>query len=122
MRAGASGTVNVEGKWSSLLVSDKLSVGDGSGGPATGTLNIRDFGLVSTNNHVYLGRFEGSTGTIILESDGYLAQPHTSAGRVPTDAGFRHYVDTTDPARLRATTKERINEFLKTEPKIPVNH
>lgn len=24
---------------------------------------------------------------------GYIAQPHTSAGRVPTDAGFRYYVD-----------------------------
>ncbi len=28
-----------------------------------------------------------------LEEMGYLAQPHTSAGRVPTGAGFRYYVD-----------------------------
>jgi heat-inducible transcriptional repressor len=28
-----------------------------------------------------------------LEELGYLAQPHTSAGRVPTGAGFRYYVD-----------------------------
>lgn len=28
-----------------------------------------------------------------LEEDGYLFQPHTSAGRVPTDAGFRYFVD-----------------------------
>lgn len=28
-----------------------------------------------------------------LESAGYLRQPHTSAGRVPTDKGFRYYVD-----------------------------
>ncbi len=28
-----------------------------------------------------------------LESEGFLAQPHTSAGRVPTDRGFRFYVD-----------------------------
>lgn len=27
-----------------------------------------------------------------LEALGYLAQPHTSAGRVPTDKGLRHYV------------------------------
>ncbi len=33
-----------------------------------------------------------------LEQTGYLMQPHTSAGRLPTDAGFRHYVD-----RLRST-------------------
>jgi heat-inducible transcriptional repressor len=28
-----------------------------------------------------------------LESAGYLTHPHTSAGRVPTDAGYRRYVD-----------------------------
>jgi heat-inducible transcriptional repressor len=28
-----------------------------------------------------------------LEESGYLAQPHTSAGRVPTDKGFRSFVD-----------------------------
>lgn len=28
-----------------------------------------------------------------LEAGGYLVQPHTSAGRVPSDAGYRMYVD-----------------------------
>lgn len=28
-----------------------------------------------------------------LEQDGYLTHPHTSAGRVPTDKGYRYYVD-----------------------------
>ena len=28
-----------------------------------------------------------------LEEQGYLSHPHTSAGRIPTDAGYRHYVD-----------------------------
>ncbi len=28
-----------------------------------------------------------------LEDEGYLMQPHTSAGRVPTDLGYRYYVD-----------------------------
>lgn len=28
-----------------------------------------------------------------LEEDGYLAHPHTSAGRIPTDKGYRSYVD-----------------------------
>jgi heat-inducible transcriptional repressor len=28
-----------------------------------------------------------------LESAGYLSHPHTSAGRVPTDAGYRYYVE-----------------------------
>ncbi len=29
-----------------------------------------------------------------LEAMGFIAQPHTSAGRVPTDAGYRYYVNT----------------------------
>lgn len=28
-----------------------------------------------------------------LEEDGYLTHPHTSAGRVPTELGYRYYVD-----------------------------
>ena len=28
-----------------------------------------------------------------LEAGGYLIQPHTSAGRVPSDSGYRTYVD-----------------------------
>src|SRR4029077_20038453 len=29
----------------------------------------------------------------LLEAEGYLTHPHTSAGRVPTDVGYRRYVD-----------------------------
>ncbi len=29
----------------------------------------------------------------VLEEEGYLASPHTSAGRIPTDAGYRAFVD-----------------------------
>jgi heat-inducible transcriptional repressor len=29
----------------------------------------------------------------LLEAAGYLSHPHTSAGRVPTDSGYRRYVD-----------------------------
>jgi heat-inducible transcriptional repressor len=28
-----------------------------------------------------------------LERDGYVVQPHTSAGRIPTDKGYRYFVD-----------------------------
>jgi heat-inducible transcriptional repressor len=34
----------------------------------------------------------------LLEEHGLLAHPHTSAGRVPTDAGFRYFVDRLLPA------------------------
>ncbi|HVY67637.1 MAG TPA: heat-inducible transcription repressor HrcA, partial [Patescibacteria group bacterium] len=29
----------------------------------------------------------------VLEKMGYIAQPHTSSGRVPTDKGFRYFVN-----------------------------
>ena len=35
----------------------------------------------------------------VLEEQGLLAHPHTSAGRVPTDAGYRYCVDRLLPAR-----------------------
>src|SRR5882762_2212929 len=28
-----------------------------------------------------------------LEQEGFVQQPHTSAGRIPTDRGYRFYVD-----------------------------
>ncbi|MGO2037582.1 MAG: heat-inducible transcriptional repressor HrcA [Brevibacterium sp.] len=31
-----------------------------------------------------------------LEQEGYIAQPHTSAGRIPTDLGYRMFVDRID--------------------------
>jgi heat-inducible transcriptional repressor len=41
----------------------------------------------------------------VLEEQGLLAHPHTSAGRIPTDAGYRYYVDHILPAR-RSTALE----------------
>jgi heat-inducible transcriptional repressor len=35
----------------------------------------------------------------VLEERGLLAHPHTSAGRIPTDAGYRYFVDELLPAR-----------------------
>ncbi len=48
-----------------------------------------------------------------LESYGFVAQPHTSAGRIPTDQGYRFYVDHLAPARLRETTKAKIDTFFQ---------
>lgn len=45
-----------------------------------------------------------------LEGLGYMAQPHTSAGRVPTDAGYRYYVDRImEPESIPAQERESIN-------------
>ena len=49
----------------------------------------------------------------VLERDGLIAQPHTSAGRVPTDAGYRYYVDHLAGAgALPVADRRRIAEFF----------
>src|SRR5690606_32163736 len=49
----------------------------------------------------------------VLEQEGYLTQPHTSAGRIPTDKGYRFFVDhLSAPGRVDATTTRRVGEFF----------
>ena len=49
----------------------------------------------------------------VLEQEGYLAQPHTSAGRVPTDKGYRFFVDhLTQPGRLDDVKVGQVREFF----------
>lgn len=49
-----------------------------------------------------------------LESLGYLEQPHTSAGRVPTSLGYRFYVDTLmESYKLTATEIVSLNNIIK---------
>jgi len=48
-----------------------------------------------------------------LEEGGYIAQPHTSAGRVPTDKGYRLFVDRLSTVKpLSAPEKRAIQGFL----------
>ncbi len=48
-----------------------------------------------------------------LSDKGYLMQPHTSAGRIPTDKGFRYYVDTmVRPDLLPENLQQKIKEYL----------
>jgi heat-inducible transcriptional repressor len=49
-----------------------------------------------------------------LEEEGYLEQPHTSAGRIPSEQGYRYYVDTLmSLQRLDNTEIERIHIELE---------
>jgi heat-inducible transcriptional repressor len=58
-----------------------------------------------------------------LEDEGYISQPHTSAGRVPSDKGYRYYVESlmaeearpcwrtrsaTSPSSRRPTARRRV--------------
>ncbi len=67
---------------------------------------------------VEVARLDVSAATVrnemaALEELGYIAQPHTSAGRVPTDRGYRRFVDDlrANPA-LDAPRRELVQELL----------
>jgi len=48
-----------------------------------------------------------------LEDEGYIAQPHTSAGRIPTDKGYRLFVDRLSQLRpLTVAERRAISAFL----------
>ena len=48
-----------------------------------------------------------------LEEQGYLVQPHTSAGRIPTEKGYRFFVDRLEgPARLDPADREQVRAFF----------
>ncbi len=48
-----------------------------------------------------------------LETEGYLVQPHTSAGRIPTDKGYRFFVDhLARPGVLDAARRQEVRRFF----------
>ncbi len=49
----------------------------------------------------------------ILEDEGLITQPHTSAGRIPTDRGYRLFVDKLSAIKPLSTAERRaIETFL----------
>ena len=50
----------------------------------------------------------------VLEAEGYIAQPHTSSGRVPTEKGYREFVDRLDDVKpLSSAERRAIQGFLE---------
>src|SRR5579863_7682232 len=47
-----------------------------------------------------------------LDEEGYLSQPHTSAGRVPTEKAFRAYVESLTLRRMAAAEIERLRSEI----------
>ena len=48
-----------------------------------------------------------------LEKEGYLVKPHTSAGRIPSDKGYRYFVDhLTKPGSLGPAQKQEVKHFF----------
>ncbi len=49
----------------------------------------------------------------VLEAEGYITQPHTSSGRVPTEKGYREFVDRIDDVKpLSSAERRAILSFL----------
>ncbi len=80
-------------------------------------VNIQTGQPVSSAAVLEVSRLPVSSATIrnelaALEAEGYCVQPHTSAGRIPTDKAFRLYVDQADPIQLKTQTLQRIRSFF----------
>jgi heat-inducible transcriptional repressor len=73
---------------------------------------------VGSKRVVDVARLDVSAATVrnemsALEELGYIAQPHTSAGRVPTDLGYRRFVDDLrDNPELDDPRRELVQELL----------
>ncbi len=51
---------------------------------------------------------------VALEREGYLVQPHTSAGRIPTDKGYRFFVDhLAGPGVLGPSQRKQVHQFFE---------
>ncbi|MGH2784066.1 MAG: heat-inducible transcriptional repressor HrcA [Actinomycetota bacterium] len=78
---------------------------------------IRSGEPVGSKSLVGRFRLDVSSATVrndmsLLEELGYLAQPHTSAGRIPTDLGYRWFVDTLGPPKLTQSQERELTDAL----------
>ncbi|WP_271394197.1 heat-inducible transcriptional repressor HrcA [Neomicrococcus lactis] len=47
-----------------------------------------------------------------LEDEGFIVAPHTSAGRIPTEKGYRHFVDMIEEVRPLSAAERRAFQFM----------
>ncbi|MBW3555989.1 MAG: heat-inducible transcriptional repressor HrcA [Actinobacteria bacterium] len=73
---------------------------------------------VGSSRLVQTGGLQVSPATVrnelsVLEREGYLIQPHTSAGRVPTEKGYRFFVDQLTPkGTLQPVQRQAVLDFF----------
>jgi heat-inducible transcriptional repressor len=72
---------------------------------------------VSSRSILHRTQMSVSTATVrndlaFLEREGFLVQPHTSAGRVPTARAYRYYVDHITRGKLAPAAQNRIAGFF----------
>src|SRR5437660_11116758 len=74
---------------------------------------------ISSRSLARSGRFQLSPASLRnvmadLEDLGYLQQPHTSAGRIPTDRGYRFFIDNLMRSRtLSPRDREAIDDQVR---------
>jgi heat-inducible transcriptional repressor len=75
---------------------------------------------VGSSRIVQTGGLQVSAATVrnelsVLEREGYLTQPHTSAGRIPTEKGYRFFVDQLTPkGSLQPAQRQAVQTFFNT--------
>ncbi len=67
---------------------------------------------VLERSHLNVSGATVRTDLAALEQEGLVQQPHTSAGRIPTVAGYRYYVDHLGPGRLRQAAQAKITTLF----------
>jgi heat-inducible transcriptional repressor len=72
---------------------------------------------VPSQNLISDGRLEVSSATVrndmaFLEHEGYIIRPHISSGSVPTDKGYRYYVESLTDINLPLTEKRYISHIF----------
>jgi len=78
---------------------------------------IKSASPVGSKSLADAGRLEVSSATIRndmaeLENEGYIAQPHTSAGRVPTAKGYKFYLESIQQGKLSAAEEKSLKNIL----------
>ena len=56
----------------------------------------------------------------VLEEEGYIYQPHTSAGRVPTEKGYLFYLQSLKSKTLPVKVEKDLQELVSSQPRVPM--
>ncbi len=71
-------------------------------------------GRVASRSDVAVSSATVRSDMALLEQEGYLAQPHTSAGRIPTEKGYRFFVDQIAGERpIDQATAQQVRAFFR---------
>jgi heat-inducible transcriptional repressor len=70
-------------------------------------------GSIAANDRVAVSPATVRSEMVALEREGFLVQPHTSAGRIPTERGYRYFVDHLQKGALGAAKQQELGQFFQ---------